>query len=317
MILLAVLISIIASSSAGLLLWYLYGLPGLISLTTALLEFCSTLLVKCVEYSYVLKAASIWLGITLIAGGFLYALFRALSGVIRAHLSLKRLPLKNPDSNLVLIDEPASMAAFTHGLLRPRIYMSKGLLSSLESAERKAVFLHELCHRRRRDPLRFFLLSFLRDMFFSVPIASFIVSRIKARDEEEADRYAVEAMNEPVSLSSALIKAAWANVSVLGSVTHFTGGGGGGGGGGVEDRVKRLIEGRKAGMALPGLRPVFISLMTSSLILASLALPLSPRIKAVGECSLTHCELHAERLGTECKTHCKTPLHKHSLHTHQ
>ncbi len=49
--------------------------------------------------------------------------------------------------------------AFCHGLRRPRIYVTTGMLDLLDDAELGAVLLHEDHHRRRREPLRLLLVA--------------------------------------------------------------------------------------------------------------------------------------------------------------
>lgn len=58
--------------------------------------------------------------------------------------------------------------AFSAGLLRPRTYLSAGVLAGLGDAELGAVLAHERHHRRRRDPLRRGLRHALCESFFFV-----------------------------------------------------------------------------------------------------------------------------------------------------
>ncbi len=59
---------------------------------------------------------------------------------------------------IVPIDEPV---AFTAGLLRPRVVVSKGLLSDTPLEWRRAVLAHEEAHRRGRHPLMILLVESL------------------------------------------------------------------------------------------------------------------------------------------------------------
>ena len=48
----------------------------------------------------------------------------------------------------------ADALAVTHGLVRPRVAVSTGLIEALDASELTAVLVHERHHLRRRDPLR-------------------------------------------------------------------------------------------------------------------------------------------------------------------
>ena len=51
--------------------------------------------------------------------------------------------------------------AFTAGILSPQIFLSSGLVSSLNADEKNIVFLHEQAHQRRRDPAKKWVFGFL------------------------------------------------------------------------------------------------------------------------------------------------------------
>ncbi|WP_017620496.1 M48 family metalloprotease, partial [Nocardiopsis gilva] len=54
---------------------------------------------------------------------------------------------------VVVVDEPRPYA-FTFGMLRPRVAVSRSLLDNLEPGEVAAVLAHEAAHVRGRDPLK-------------------------------------------------------------------------------------------------------------------------------------------------------------------
>jgi Zn-dependent protease with chaperone function len=55
--------------------------------------------------------------------------------------------------NLVYLDSPAA-SAFCAGLLRPRVFVTSGMVAALAAEELDAVLVHEAEHAHRRDPLR-------------------------------------------------------------------------------------------------------------------------------------------------------------------
>jgi len=99
----------------------------------------------------------------------------------------------------------AAPLAFCAGLLRPRIYLSTGLLNTLDDRELQAVLLHEDHHRRHRDPLRTLLVDGLGLTLFFLPIAGELRSLFIVSAELEADRYAAHRAGRP-SLAGALYK---------------------------------------------------------------------------------------------------------------
>ncbi|MDA0179828.1 M56 family metallopeptidase [Solirubrobacter phytolaccae] len=59
--------------------------------------------------------------------------------------------------------------AFTLGFLRPRIFVSEGLLELLSEPELECVLAHERHHARRRDPLRRALVQAIADGLWFIP----------------------------------------------------------------------------------------------------------------------------------------------------
>src|SRR3989304_4298224 len=167
--------------------WFLYGFPYVLAFTAGLLEWCQSLLLQCLEYLIIAKVFLIWLGIIIVTGSFIYALLKASLTSFRAYIQVKHLPLADY-KDIVIIKDNNLTAAFTHGFFRPKIYMSAGLVNSLSNSELKAVYLHEMHHKNRKDPLCFFILSILRDTFFYIPLSRFIERFLYDRMEVAEER---------------------------------------------------------------------------------------------------------------------------------
>lgn len=295
---------ILSALSSGAALWLVYAMPGILADTFGLIGFCQSLFVKCAEYFSFIKLLAFWCGALLILSGFVYAAFRAAASIIKARQAIKRLPVKDSGGKVVLINDGALNAAFTSGLIFPRIYISKGLLERLDRDELRGVFFHELHHKRRFDPLRFFLMNFLKDAFFYLPIAGYFVGRVRVKKELEADDAALAAMKEPVSLAGALLKAASFGAAAFNPVaTHLTGGKDNlTGDGTIEARVKRLIEGVQIRLSAPRPAPVIASVLVAGFVAVSFISSFSANIRH--ECTPKHCAVHINKLGNDCKTHC-------------
>lgn len=291
------LLIIFAASMA----WIAWSLPGLIHFTGSVTEACQTLFIRCVELLSIGKLFFFWSGALFVLSGIIYAAVKAAVDIIKTNRAVSMLPGSGKGSKyLFIIQDESLKAAFTHGLLRPRIYISVGLMKSLSREELRAVFLHELCHKDRRDPLKFLALGFLMNAFFYIPASSILASFSRLRSEHEADDAAVKS-GEPISLASAILKVARNNpalpiASLAGSQEQVSG------------RIRRLLEGR---------RPVFSISMSKALssiavavaLIASLSMPLYADISS-HECTMDRCEAHADMV-KDCRTHCETGKHAH------
>jgi BlaR1 peptidase M56 len=145
-----------------------------------------------------------------LAMGVLLMLIRSLRRQIRAGRAyVGQLPLGEGISidglrcARIEVHEPV---AFCAGYVRPRIYLSRGLIEQLSGAELRAVVAHERHHLRRRDPLRRLLARALADGLFFIPILRRSSERYVALGEIAADRAAVAALSDRGPLASALLK---------------------------------------------------------------------------------------------------------------
>lgn len=92
-----------------------------------------------------------------------------------------------------LVIEDAVPRAFCAGLLRPRIYISRGALTRLDEPALDAVLAHERRHAERRDPLRFATLRVMARALSWLPAMSKLADRQTSLAELGADEHAVEA----------------------------------------------------------------------------------------------------------------------------
>jgi len=236
--------------------------------------------------------------------GLVFALIRAASTLLRSRRAIKRLPLSRRGASLVLIEDRTISTAFTHGIIEPRIYISRGLMETLDSAQLRAVFFHELAHKKNKDPLRFFIWAILKDVFFFIPVSAYLYGLIGERQEKKADDRAVSAMHEPYSIAGALVKLAGAcalspveTASILGRQSGF-----------VEHRVRRLLgeEGQERAGRGPRGRVVLLSLIIPAFMLISLAMPLKNAMgPRVSTCTTSHCNINKQSPDKNCHTHCE------------
>ncbi|MBI2413951.1 MAG: M56 family metallopeptidase [Deltaproteobacteria bacterium] len=281
------------SFTAATALWGYYGLPGLIEATSGFTELCQSLFARCLEYYEIITFIAMWLGAALLASGLLYSLIRNSLRTVQSYYAVSRLPVRSKKSPVVLIDD-LSEAAFTHGIFRPRIYLTLGLLKGLDKDELRAVFLHELHHKRERDPLRLLLLSFFRDLFFYAPVVKDIAANLKIKMEHASDDAAAKKEGERLVLASALIKVARGNYSAF--VPSITGNSQ------VSARVRRLVDGKEPRFSRPTSRAVVLSVAAAAFLAFSLAYPVGAKTMD-HECTLKQCSVHVDKVA-KCREHC-------------
>ncbi len=280
----------------GTFLWLSVSIPGIIGFTRSVVEWCQSLILMCLPYLHLLRVVFIWSFVFLLLAGIVYAIVNGGMRLARMYRGMRRLPVDKRSSNLVLIRDDSIRIAFTHGLLRPRVYISTGLVRYLTPRELKTVVLHELHHKREKDPLVFFLLSFIRDVFFYIPVVGSVVEGFIHRRETRADDASLREEGDNLYLARAILKVSGTPVSVPLFVALQAGS--------VEERVRRLVdgEGKKPSTTRPmGIVPnvLVLSFITIALTLSLLTAP------SLHACSFQHCSHHVDRIGKDCVVHCR------------
>lgn len=97
-------------------------------------------------------------------------------------------------------------AAFTAGFLKPRIFVTTGLVEALGANELRAVLLHEERHRRSRDPLKGLAAAFVADFLFFLPVSRVLKAAHGLATETAADDQAIAGRADPLDLASSLVK---------------------------------------------------------------------------------------------------------------
>jgi Zn-dependent protease with chaperone function len=187
------------------------------ALVCALAAPCSSV-VGCHQDSLLVKEHSSLLlsGIVLLlAGGLLWAAGQGGWAMLRLSFSLRRQRLVQPPFQLrqaaqrigadqVRVLDSSAALAFSGGLFRPSIYISRGVVGHLRPQELDAVLLHELEHVRRREPLRRLLAWWLAEGFFFLPVLGWWSGLRRERAELQADQVAI-AGRGPRALARALL----------------------------------------------------------------------------------------------------------------
>ena len=113
-------------------------------------------------------------------------------------------PAKAAGRNVVITPDPRPQA-FCTGLLRPRVFVSRGTVDLLDEEELRAVVAHEAHHAERRDPLRIFAARVLGEALFFLPALRRLADRYAALAELAADEAAVRQTGDRRALAAALL----------------------------------------------------------------------------------------------------------------
>jgi Zn-dependent protease with chaperone function len=209
----------------------------------------------------------LWLGRTGLALG------RVTASLWRSHRTRRQLDRvatrRHAGVRVVPLDEPH---AFVVGVLRPRIYLSQGLLAAAGGRDLTSVVAHERAHAARRDPLRRLVASLA--LAYHLPgIAGALERRLARAHEMAADADAARMIGGGRPVAAALVRFARLRISqpaLSGAASWF--------GGDLEARVERLLAARPQSNW-----PGAASLLGCVIVLALAALAAADPIHSGGE----------------------------------
>lgn len=108
----------------------------------------------------------------------------------------------------IRVSNDRDISAFTYGVFRPAICLSKGLIEILSEDELVALVAHEIGHIRCRDNLAIFFASFIRDFLWPLPVSHHLFAIFLSEKEYAADDFAVRITGKPLELAGAIISVA-------------------------------------------------------------------------------------------------------------
>ena len=160
-------------------------------------------------YPAVNLAAVVLLALAALGAAVLIATVRAAWRQFQGHRRLIRaLPVVGPlaeHPDVVVVDAAAPLA-FCAGWLRPRAYVSTGVLGRLSESELRAVVAHEQHHGALRDPLRIAVTRVLCQALFFLPVLRPLHDRYTDVAELHADAAALAASDGAAApLASAML----------------------------------------------------------------------------------------------------------------
>lgn len=280
---------------------------------------CQEILSYCHLSLNLMSMGLIWLSLVMLGTGFLYACGLAVCDLWKTHRFLRRLPVLDSTAQLLpplpspvsadsvsVFENDTMKWAFTAGLLRPRIYLSTGLIQLMTPEELKGVLLHEQYHCIRRDPLKMLLMSFLQHLFFFLPISRVLKGVFADAKEQAADAYAASHGGCPLELASALTKLAKSRSHAYQGLRERRGfprpSTGMAGGGEIIARIGALL-GKSKVKQRPPLRSIVVSIVACGLLFSVSLLPVFTE-KPHSGCTAFCQENPVHHAKSPCKMHC-------------
>jgi len=128
-----------------------------------------------------------------------WSVFRA-SQILRA---LVRSADARPDLGVIVMDTSQPLC-FAAGLLRPRVFISRGLLDLLSDEQRVVVLAHESAHVQRRDALTVGVVRAL-SAFHLPSVARWLVQETEIAAEQACDEAAAARIGDRVAVASTIL----------------------------------------------------------------------------------------------------------------
>lgn len=207
-----------------------------------------------------------------LAASVLWVLFGLARAWLLLRAKLRYAVGEGPLGSTIIADDEIVMGV--PGLGRSRIVVSEMALGAMDAGELEASLSHELGHIRRRHRPLLVLVSVLTALGRALPGTRIAESELRFSLERDADEYAVRRTRDPLSLASAICKAA-SSKTLVGTT-------GLGGGGRITLRLDYLEgKARPAGQRMErGIRLVAATMAVTTVALAatlpSWALAVSP-----------------------------------------
>ncbi len=284
-----------------------YGFTNLLGLTTlasGALACCKTPFSWCLVSPTMFMTVIPWVGFGIVTIGLVVAMAKAgrnlwisrkftdgLRQIPAGHFpGLKKLA-DTSKTVIIVFEDTRLKSAFALGLVRPKVYISTELISKLTHKELIAVTLHEIHHVEKKDPLKLFILSVIKDLFFFLPLGHYLSDTFYRTKELAADERAAKLTGQPVDLAQALLKMVRmkreftpVGVPMLENPSL------------VAERIKELIE---PGKEKRSDRPYKFVLVTTAAALFAMVLALTAPIYAganqMEKCNQNYCLTPPER----------------------
>lgn len=123
-----------------------------------------------------------------------------------ARKNLYKLFEKRKLTGKVVIVKNNKSFAFCFGIIRPKIYISTGLLDIVNTKELEAILIHERYHLRSRDTISTAVISTIESLFLFFPVVLDILRNFQIRQELKADQEVIKTTGSSRAILSVLKK---------------------------------------------------------------------------------------------------------------
>lgn len=110
----------------------------------------------------------------------------------------------NIDENRLVVIASNKLTAYTIGLFRSKIVISKALINQLTVDQLEAIILHEIYHVKSRHLFWLLISRLSSSLFFFVPFVSHLAERLKTEFEIASDSFVVNKQGTSAHLRSSL-----------------------------------------------------------------------------------------------------------------
>lgn len=170
--------------------------------------------------------------------------------------------------NKIVVYKSEQPSAFCIGIVRPKIFISSGMVQLLNKTEIEAVILHEEYHLRHKNNVMLFIFNTFSYILFFFPLIKDLKKQYEIYEEIEADKHAYTYLNGNAPIINSLKKLLLYEEPALKygfgfSKTHD-----------VEYRIRSIIQNRVQIRAF-SLRNILISLASFITLSSLLFLPVT------------------------------------------
>lgn len=124
----------------------------------------------------------------------------------------------------IFVSDEAKPIAFTAGIYKQSLYLSKGTIDNLDEEKLKALVGHEIAHIINNDVFHLLIARLASDVFFYLPGLRAIYNRLETEKEYCADDFAVKEVGNRNFLIDALLKVSQLKIEENQSIAYFAGG---------------------------------------------------------------------------------------------
>ncbi|HEX9817460.1 MAG TPA: M56 family metallopeptidase [Patescibacteria group bacterium] len=204
----------------------------------------------------------------------------------------------NLSDKSVRIIKDYNLTAYTIGLFKPKVIISKTLTEQLSSDQLEAVVLHEVHHLRSHHVLWLLLSRLISSLFFFIPLIKHLAQQLKTEFELSADAFVIKKQKTRNHLCDSLAL----NIQYAGEVfPHFATSP-------LEKRVEFLVD-NKANLEKIGIRKLGISLLGFGLMVSMAVVQPNQAIANFASDSSIVCQAEAECQVTDCTNNQIEQLH--------